>query len=151
MEKEGIINMTAEFFATEWCKVDEGYKRFPYLDTVGIMTVGYGRNLITTGIREEEAAFMLGKDVEGAADELRRAFAWFGGLSVLRQAVLIDMVVNMGLGRLMGFKRMLEALKAGNWRQAAIEMLDSKWARQVHGRADKLAYVMRHDKVLVKK
>ena len=36
-------------------KRHEGFRAFPYLDTVGKLTIGYGRNLSDVGISIEEA------------------------------------------------------------------------------------------------
>ena len=53
------------------------------------------------------------------------------------------MCFNMGLSRLMTFKKMLLALEKGLYQIAADEMLDSKWAKQVSRRAEFLAQIMR--------
>jgi lysozyme len=37
---------------------------------------------------------------------------------------------------------MLAALEAGDYAQAAVEMMDSRWARQVGSRAEKLKKMM---------
>jgi len=38
----------------------------------------------------------------------------------------------------MGFKKFLAAMEAGEWETAGVEMLDSKWARQVGPRSTRL-------------
>ena len=43
---------------------------------------------------------------------------------------MIDMAFNMGEPRLRGFKKMIAALHAGDFDRAALEALDSKWARE---------------------
>ena len=53
------------------------------------------------------------------------------------------MTFNLGSTRLSLFKKMHAAAAAGNYHVAAAEMLDSKWAGQVKGRADRLAEMMR--------
>ena len=57
--------------------------------------------------------------------------------------VLIDMVYNLGHGKFTKFVKMREALRHGDYELAAVEMLDSKWATQVKGRATELADMMR--------
>ena len=59
-----------------------------------------------------------------------------------RLGVLIEMCYNLGLSGLAGFKKMLAAVEAGDYKKAAKEMLDSKWAFQVKGRAVELAKIM---------
>ena len=124
-------------------KLDEGCRKKPYVDTAGVMTVGYGRNLQDTGIRQDEAEYLLWNDLRFAWDGLIRAYPWVQALNDARQEVLINMAVNLGLTRLGQFKKMLNALRASDWERAADEMLDSKWATQVGKRAERLAAQMR--------
>jgi lysozyme len=63
-------------------------------------------------------------------------------LSEPRRAVLTDMCFNIGFSRLMGFRQMLAAIKAGEWQAAHDELLDSEYALQVKTRASKNAKVM---------
>ena len=61
-----------------------------------------------------------------------------------RRRVLANMGYQLGVGGLMGFKRMLAALERGDYEAAAREMLDSKWAkRDTPARAGRLAERMR--------
>ena len=53
------------------------------------------------------------------------------------------MAFNMGQPRLAKFKRMIAAIKAGDWDRAAIEALDSRWAAQVGDRATEIAAMLR--------
>jgi lysozyme len=53
------------------------------------------------------------------------------------------MSFNMGLPTLSKFTRTLQAIKNGRYSDAADEMLDSKWARQVGKRAERLSKQMR--------
>ena len=55
-----------------------------------------------------------------------------------RQRVCINMCFNLGLTRLLGFKKFLAAMAAGDWETAGVEMLDSKWSRQVGARSTRL-------------
>jgi lysozyme len=52
------------------------------------------------------------------------------------------MIFNLGLYGVLGFKRMLAALREKDYLKASKEMLDSKWAKQVGYRAKKLASIM---------
>lgn len=122
---------------------DEALRLKPYLDTVGKWTVGVGRNLTDRGVTETEAMFLLDNDVRLVADELDDKLPWWRTLDDERQNILANMCFNMGIGRLQGFKLMLAALRAGNRDEAARQMLDSEWARQVGDRAERLAAAMR--------
>lgn len=121
----------------------EGLKLKPYKDTEGILTIGVGRNLEDVGINHGEAMLMLSNDVEAAEGELKRRFPIVNSLDETRYLVLVNMCFNMGPSRLAGFKNMWLAIEAQDWPKAALEMLDSKWARQVGNRAIELATQMR--------
>jgi GH24 family phage-related lysozyme (muramidase) len=120
---------------------EEGFRQFPYRDTQGLLTIGYGRNLDGNGISRAEATFLFDNDVDRVIRQLQE-FYWFDQIEV-RQRVLVDMVYNLGLSRFLGFTRMLLALKAGDFDRAADEMLDSLWAHQTGARAWRLAQMMR--------
>jgi lysozyme len=88
---------------------------------------------------------LLDNDIERFTHELRSSLPEFDSLSESRQQVLIDMAFNMGTHGLLGFQRMLSAIKEGDFDNAAEEMLDSRWASQVGDRAKRLARMMRED------
>ena len=121
----------------------EGLRRKPYRDTVRKMTIGVGRNLDDIGITREEALVLLKNDMARVRREVRRAFPWFARLNAVRRNVVLNMVFNIGLPRFRQFKKTIAAIKARNWDEASCEMLDSKWARQVKGRARELARMMK--------
>lgn len=121
-------------------KRHEGLKRFPYRDTQGKWTIGYGRNLTDVGISETEADIMLNDDIVNATAELYRFLPWAQDLDDIRKAVLIECVFNMGIEGLLTFREMLSSLKNNNYVLAAKQMLESKWASQVGTRANDLSY-----------
>lgn len=49
--------------ALELLQEHEGFRQFPYLDSLGIQTIGYGRNLESRGISEPEASYLLSNDI----------------------------------------------------------------------------------------
>ena len=115
----------------------------PYTDTVGKLTLGIGRNLEDKGITEQEALFMLNNDVDYFYRQLSKKLTWFKTLDDARQNVLVNMAFNLGVAGLMSFKNMLEYVFHYEYDDAAKEMLNSKWARQVGYRAQELAEQMR--------
>jgi lysozyme len=128
-------------------KRDEGLRLKPYYDTAipPRLTIGYGRNLDDVGISEEEAEFLLRNDVDRALDALDRAMPWWREQPAEVQRALANMAFNLGLTRLLGFRRMLAALKAGDREGAAREAMSSRWATQVGARADRIAKLIRGD------
>ena len=123
----------------------EGLRLKPYQDTVGKLTIGVGRNLDDVGITHQEAMALLDNDIQTARSELLNCYPWVKHLDQTRQDVLVNMVFNLGLPRFSGFRKMLVALQENNYDRAAQEMLESRWARQVHGRAYELANIMQGD------
>ena len=120
---------------------DEGLRLMPYRCSAGVLSIGYGTALPLT---EEEAHLLLRHRLEKVLDQCERSFPWWAKLSPARQQVIASMGYQLGIGGLMGFRRMLAAIDAGNYRLASDEMLDSKWARQDSpGRARRLAERMR--------
>tara|TARA_R100001460_G_scaffold85792_2_gene127101 strand:+ start:1989 stop:2474 length:486 start_codon:yes stop_codon:yes gene_type:complete len=141
----------------------EGLRLQVYKDTLGIDTIGIGRNLEDRGISKEEldwmdipsidhvyewgiteadAVYLATNDVQIVEEELVRAHPCVDRLDSVRQLIVIDMAFNMGVPRLCKFKKMWAAIECGDYPTAAKEMLDSRWAKQVKGRATKLANAM---------
>lgn len=129
----------------DWIKSHEGYKRHIYQCTAGKYTVGIGRNLDDVGISFEEAEFMLANDIDRCVNLLSN-FEWYVNQPENVRNALINMCFNLGLPRLLGFKRMIEALKKKDYTKASIEALDSRWSKQVGQRAKDVALMIRGDK-----
>lgn len=123
-------------------ELHEGYRRFPYKDSVGVLTVGIGFNLDHTGLSRKESLLILEHRLRDLRFKLVRKFPEFGTLSAVRQAVIVDMAYNLGLDGLAKFRRMWRAIARKDWTAARSEMLDSKWANQVGARSRRLAKMM---------
>lgn len=128
--------------------VHEGLKLKPYTDTVGKLTIGIGRNLDGVGISKAEAEALCANDIQFAEKGLDALCSWWRKLDEVRQQVLCEMAFNMGVSRLQDFVKFLAALKAHDFETAAKEMLNSKWAGQVKGRAVTLSNAMRDGRFL---
>ena len=128
-----------------WIKKCEECVLHPYTDTVGKLTIGYGRNLDDNGISQEEADFLFDNDFHSCERQLARC-SWYVDQPEGVQAALINMCFNLGLPRLKGFKRMIAALETKNYALAAQEALNSKWATQVGQRARDIAVMLREGK-----
>jgi lysozyme len=123
-------------------RLHEGERLKPYRCTAGKLTIGVGRNLEDRGISAEESAMLLANDIAAMERELQHALPWAATLDEVRQRVLLDMAFNLGIVGLLAFKRTLATVAAGQYQQAATMMLDSKWARQVGQRAERLSRMM---------
>lgn len=122
---------------------DEGVRLRPYRDTMGKTTIGVGRNLDDLGISESEALFLLDNDMDRVLRELDLQWPWWREMSEERQRALANMCFQLGLTRLMGFRKMISALHSGEYERAADEALDSEWARQCSARAHRVAALIR--------
>ena len=122
-------------------KKHEGFSSKPYLDTTGNLTIGYGRNLHAVGISYDEAELMLTNDIKKVVKFLSK-IETYRKLDSSRQSVLINMCFNMGIKKLLNFKKMWTAIEVGDFKRASLEMLDSLWAKQVKGRALELSKIM---------
>ena len=116
-------------------KTHEGLELKPYLDSsaVGVLTIGYGRNL-ERGITKEEAEMLLLNDLAISTKE-GESFGFFKDLTDNRQDVIVEMLFNLGLTRFKNFKKTIMAIENKDFASAADEMLDSRWAGQVGQRA----------------
>ena len=133
------MNLTAILF--EQLKRHEGFRSKPYRDSIGKLTIGFGRNLDDVGIDGSEAEILLEADIDRALDAASR-FIWFRLLETARQSVVVNMIFNLGLQKFSGFKNMIRFIELKNYALAAKEMLNSKWASQVGDRAKELAQIM---------
>lgn len=121
----------------------EGRRRKPYVDTVGKVSIGIGRNLTDRGLSLAEIDFLLENDIDACIADLDNNLPWWRELSDARQHVLLDMCFNMGIKRLLKFVFTLADVQADRYNDAADKMLKSKWAGQVGQRAKTLARMMR--------
>ena len=124
-------------------KRHEGWRNHPYEDTTGVLSIGVGRNLDDRGLSDEEVTFLLYNDIYLSQSELMQTFDWFQFLNEARQDAIISMHFNLGLTRLLKFKKTLAALSDGDFLTASEQMLDSKWADQVGQRAIELSAMVR--------
>ncbi len=130
-------------------KLGEGFSRTGYRCSLDKLTLGFGRcidpDVPGAGITEEEAEYLLTNDIERfeeAAERVVGSEVW-SWLSQRRRDVLTEMAFNMGPGNLAKFQNMIAALEEQDYDLAAAEALDSRWAKQVGQRAERLAQRLR--------
>ena len=134
-------------------EVDEGCKFEIYNDHLGYPTFGIG-HLITeddpehgqplgTPITEDRVREAFEKDVDRVRMDCLKLYPNFADLPDDAQLIIANMMFNMGLPRLSQFKKMKAAVDAGDWDEAANQMEDSRWYRQVPNRAERLIERMR--------
>lgn len=113
-----------------------------YRDSVGLWTIGYGRNIQERGLSPAEAMVCLTNDVADAEADCDRFIPWWRTLGPARQAALVELMFNMGWGNgargLSTFVNTLRALEQERFGEAAEGLRGSKWARQVGRRAARI-------------
>jgi lysozyme len=134
---------------------DEGERLFVYDDAtghplragmtlVGNPTIGAGRNLAGRGISRGELDAMLHRDIAEHWAEAVRAFPWIARHDEVRQRAMCNLVFNLGPERLKEFAQTLALWERGDYKAAAKELLDSRYATQVGPRAKRVAHMLAH-------
>jgi lysozyme len=129
----------------EMLKRHEGVEHHIYRCSAGFWTLGAGRNVDPQGglgLSDDEVDYLLQNDIERVIKELSTEYRWFNSLDDVRKDAMIDISFNLGATRLRGFKRALAAMEVADYTTAAKEFLDSKWSRDVKGRATELCYMI---------
>lgn len=148
----------------ESIKKHEGFVATVYQCSEGFDTVGYGTRLpltdfenldladirIITGfgsgtdfpLSESEAEYLLRSRLSDITKEIVSQKPLMLKLPLFKQMIVYEMGYQLGVPKLMGFKKMFKALEGGYYALASKEMLDSKWASQTPNRAKELALKM---------
>jgi lysozyme len=127
---------------------DEGCVDKIYLDHLGYPTFGIGHLVLETDpehgkevdtpVSEERIKECFEKDITTVIEDLNRNLEWWQDLPEDLQRVMANMSFNLGITRLLKFKKFLTAMEKHDWKTAAVEMMDSRWAIQVGPRAIRL-------------
>lgn len=118
---------------TKELRRDEGVVLHAYEDHLGHTTIGIGRLIDGRkggGITESEANYLLANDIAKVVKKLEANLPFYKDLDDARKRALCNMCFQMGLHGLLGFKKMLAALEAGDYKEACVQGLDSKWAKE---------------------
>ena len=133
----------------EQLKIDEGVEYRVYNDHLGYKTLGIGHLVVPgdleydapvgTHVSEDRVNEIFDKDVITYIDETKKVFGNLEGMPEEAQQVLVNMCFNMGAPRLSQFKKFIKAIHDEDWATASTEALDSRWAKQVGDRANRLS------------
>jgi lysozyme len=137
----------------EHLEIDEGVKYEVYNDHLGYATFGVGHLVlesdpeygsdIGTAVSESRVIEAFEQDCENVLRDCNILYEDFGDLPEEAQQVIANMMFNMGRPRLTKFRGMKRGVDSRNWNDAADEMVDSTWYKQVTNRADRLVNRMR--------
>ena len=144
---------------TESVKTHEGFSRTPYIDILVKLhperynipkedmeiikkhfnklkvTFGYGFTFIT----EEEAEKVLELRLQKRKKALFYKLPWLLNKPKEVINIVTEMAYQIGVRGLLKFKNTLNLIKEDKYKEAAIEMLDSRWAKQTPDRAKELS------------
>ena len=130
----------------ESVKKHEGFKDHVYLDSLSKRTVGYGHLCVEDhweGGKKYDQEYLediLEKDLQSAIDQ---AHDMCQGMDISDDAksIICEMIFQLGGNGVSKFKNMWKALKENppNYREASVQMLDSRWAKQTPNRAKEMA------------
>ena len=133
----------------EEIKLHEGFVPRTYADSLGKRTIGYGHLCVEPEqwdddkeYTKEELNVVFEKDFNEA---LKNAEHLIGERSINDTAkeVIIEMVFQLGIGGVGKFKKLWSALDREDYGEAAFQIMDSLYARQVPNRANAIATKMR--------
>lgn len=111
----------------------EGFEKYAYQDSLGILTIGVGRNIdkrFGRGLSAEEINYLLDNDITQCKRQLE-SFEWYTIQDDVRKEVLVELCFNLGLPKLLKFKNTLEAISKKDYHGTVRHLLDSNWAKQV--------------------
>ena len=140
----------------EQLKIDEGVVYEIYHDHLGYPTFGVGHLVLEsdaefgapvgTPVDEERVKDCFERDLDLAISECNALYedGIFEDLPDEVQQILVNMMFNMGRPRLSQFKNMKKAVDQRDWFEAAYEMTNSKWYKQVPNRAGRLVVRMQN-------
>jgi len=127
---------------------DEGCKYEIYLDHLGYKTFGVGHLVratdpendmdIDTEVSKERVDECFKADIAITIEDCNVLYTNFNDIPEEAQLILANMMFNLGRPRLSKFLNLKVAVDDEDWMEASTEMMDSKWARQVPNRAERL-------------
>jgi len=131
-------------------KKHEGYRNKVYLDTLGKRTVGVGHLCVEEfweDDKEYEEKFLmdiLEADLQNAIKGAKDLMAEHGCMDIdeVAEEIIIEMIFQLGKTGVSKFKNMWKALSGLDYTTAAMEMLDSRWAKQTKNRAEAMSAEM---------
>lgn len=130
-------------------ELDEGKELKAYKDTRGNWTIGIGHFLgpnplyADKVITEEQCQELFDEDFEDAVKGATEAFDGFAGLDGPRKGALVNMAFQLGGKSLGTFHTFLGYIDALKYDEAALDLMNTAYARQVPARAKRIAYRIR--------
>tara|TARA_R100001129_G_scaffold167234_1_gene134714 strand:+ start:1265 stop:1687 length:423 start_codon:yes stop_codon:yes gene_type:complete len=127
----------------EAVKLSEGYRARVYKDTLGIDTIGYGFAIKDLELDKDICDMILDKKLNKLIKDVDNKFPFMDDIAVEAQDVIYEMCYQLGINGFSKFKKTIAYLRDEDYKMAAIEMLDSRWAKQTPNRAKRLSNIIK--------
>tara|TARA_Y100001938_G_scaffold21572_1_gene27746 strand:+ start:6475 stop:6879 length:405 start_codon:yes stop_codon:yes gene_type:complete len=127
-------------------KKSEGYRPTVYKCTENFDTIGYGFAIKDLHLDEDICDMILERKLGELKLRIHKNFPFVLDLPEEIQDVVIEMCYQMGLKGFSKFKKTIAFLRLEKYRDASVEMLDSKWAKQTPNRAKRLSEKVKYAK-----
>ena len=128
-------------------KKNEGFSLKPYKDQLGFLTIGYGHLILSAEKNLKEKITKKKKLEEIFNNDFNMSLNDFNKfLKPLTKKqkdseLLIEMVFQMGIIKVLGFKKLLYNIRKTNKYMVCFEMMNSLWYKQTPNRVRKLIVV----------
>jgi lysozyme len=127
-------------------KKNEGYVGVVYKDKLGIETIGYGFAIKDLELDEDICHEILTRKLKNLDSRINVKFDWFKYMPPKIKDVVMEMCYQMGVYGFSRFKKTIAYLQNKQWKDASVEMLDSRWAEQTPNRARALSDIVKEVK-----
>ena len=127
-------------------KLSEGFRSKVYKCTEGYDTIGYGFAIKDLVLSEDICDMILERKVAELKIRVHNKFPFIITLPESVQDVMIECCYQLGVSGFSKFKKTLAYLEDHDFKNAGIEMLDSRWAKQTPNRAKKLSDIVKYAK-----
>ena len=128
-----------EMSLIESIKQHEGYVGVVYKDSLGIDTIGYGFAIKDLELDADICDIILERKIKDLQDRVKNKFSWYKYMPPEIQDVVMEMCYQLGVTGVSKFKKTVAYLQNKEFKNASIEMLDSRWAKQTPNRAKELS------------
>ena len=134
-------------------ELDEGCKHETYLCSQNVVTGGIGHMItewddekyaeVGVEISDEQVKAWFDKDIETVLSDCELLYDDFDHLPEEAQLIIANMMFNLGYPRLKKFVKMKAAIDQRAWNEAANQVIDSNYYRQLPNRAGRLVKRLR--------
>lgn len=89
-------------------------------------------------VSERRVIECFNQDIKSTIDDCYAVFPDFKEFDEEVKQIVANMIFNLGVNRFRGFRRMIAAINDKNFKEAARQMIDSKWYGEVKSRSKRL-------------